>query len=98
VRILLAHQPAEEVIEMAAAAGYDIVLAGHTHGGQIVFHPLGIPLTPSMRETKYYRGHHMVGGMHVVVTRGVGLTLAPVRYHARAEVTTVVLQAAEAGG
>ena len=96
LRILLVHQPAEDVVEAAADAGYDLVLAGHTHGGQIVFHPLGIPLTPSMRETKYYRGHHKVGETHVVVTRGVGLTLAPIRYHARAEVTsmTVVLQAA----
>lgn len=94
VRVLLAHQPAEGVVELAADAGYDIVLAGHTHGGQIVFHPLGFPLTPSMRETKYYAGYHRVGETHVVVTRGVGLTLAPVRYHARAEVTTIVLQAA----
>jgi hypothetical protein len=93
LRILLAHQPAEEVVRIASDAGYDIVLAGHTHGGQIVFHPLGIPLTPSMRETRYYGGHHKVGETQVVVTRGVGLTLAPVRYHARAEVTTVVLGA-----
>jgi len=95
VRILLAHQPAENVVRLAADAGYDIVLAGHTHGGQIVFHPLGFPLTPSMRETRYYRGYHRVGTTHVVVTRGVGLTLAPVRYHARAEVTTLVLRGAE---
>lgn len=92
LKILLAHQPAEEVVEAAAAAGYDLVLAGHTHGGQIVFHPLGVPVTPSMRETRYYSGHRSVGATHVVVTRGVGLTLAPVRYHSRAEVTTVILQ------
>lgn len=96
VKMLLAHQPAEEVVRLAADAGYDLVLAGHTHGGQIVFHVLGLPLTPSMRETDYYRGHHRVGDTHVVVTRGVGLTLAPIRYHARAEVTTVVLQAGAA--
>jgi hypothetical protein len=97
LRILLAHQPAEGVVETAADAGYDIVLAGHTHGGQIVFHPFGFPLTPSMRETKYYAGYHQVGETHVVVTRGVGLTLAPVRYHARAEVTTLVLEAGSRG-
>ncbi len=98
LRILLVHQPAEELVQLAADAGYDLVLAGHTHGGQIVFHPLGMPLTPSMRETKYYRGYHKVGETHVVVTRGVGLTLAPVRYHARAEVTTVTLHAVAPGG
>lgn len=98
LRILLVHQPAEELVQLAADAGYDLVLAGHTHGGQIVFHPLGMPLTPSMRETEYYRGYHRVGETHVVVTRGVGLTLAPVRYHSRAEVTTVTLHAAAPRG
>lgn len=94
LRILLVHQPAEDVVEAAADAGYDLVLAGHTHGGQIVLHPLGIPLTPSMRETRYYAGYQKVGETHVVVTRGVGLTLAPIRYHARAEVTSMTLWAA----
>lgn len=90
-RILLVHQPAEWLIRLAAERGYDLVAAGHTHGGQIVLHPLGIPLTPSMRETQYYTGTFMVGSTAVVVTDGVGLSLAPIRYHARAEVTSIVL-------
>jgi predicted MPP superfamily phosphohydrolase len=92
LRILLSHQPAERVVEQAAAHGYDLILAGHTHGGQVVLHPLGIPLTPSMRETKYYSGVYHVGESTVVVTDGVGLTLAPIRYHAPAEVTSIVLE------
>jgi len=91
LRILLVHQPAEQVVRLAADAGYHLVLAGHTHGGQIVLHPLGIALTPSMLETKYYEGAYKVGSTTVVVTRGVGVTLAPVRYHSGAEVTTLVL-------
>lgn len=95
VKILIAHQPAEFLIEQAAAMGYHLVLAGHTHGGQIVFHPLGIPLTPSMRETEYYTGVHSLGSTSIVVTNGVGLTLAPIRYHAPAEVTTLVLKSSK---
>lgn len=91
VRILIAHQPAERVLESAARRGYDLCLAGHTHGGQIVFHPFGIPLTPSMRETRYYSGVYRIGSMYVVVTNGVGVTLAPIRYHAPAEVTNIIL-------
>ena len=91
LKILLVHQPAEVVIRLAAEQGYNLVLAGHTHGGQIVIHPLGIPFTPSMTETRYYQGVYTVDGTTAVVTRGVGLTLAPVRYHAPAEVTTLVL-------
>jgi len=93
LRILLAHQPAERVIHRAAEAGYHLFLAGHTHGGQIVLHPFGYTVTPSMRETRYYSGLYLVGSMHVVVTNGVGLTLAPIRYHAPAEITNIVLTA-----
>ncbi len=92
VRILLVHQPAEWLIRLASERGYNLVIAGHTHGGQMVFHPLGFPLTPSMRETRYYSGTYRMGSMAIVVTNGVGLTLAPVRYHAPAEVTTIVLR------
>jgi predicted MPP superfamily phosphohydrolase len=91
LRILLMHQPAERVIHRAAQKGYDLILAGHTHGGQIVFHPLGFTLTPSMRETRYYTGVHRVDSATVVVTNGVGISIAPIRYHAPAEVTTIVL-------
>jgi hypothetical protein len=92
LRILLSHQPAEHVVEQAASHGYDLILAGHTHGGQIVLHPLGIPFTPSMRETKFYSGVYRLGESTVVVTNGVGLTLAPIRYHAPAEITSIVLE------
>jgi hypothetical protein len=91
LKILLVHQPAEQVVRLATELGYNLVLAGHTHGGQIVIHPLGIPFTPSMTETRYYQGVYENGGTTVVVTRGVGLTLAPIRYHAPAEVTTLIL-------
>ena len=94
LKILLAHQPREGVATAAARHAYSLFLAGHTHGGQIVLHPFGIPLTPSMRETPFYTGVHTVGPTTVVVTNGVGLTLAPVRYHAPAEVTSMVLRRA----
>jgi predicted MPP superfamily phosphohydrolase len=91
LRVLLVHQPAEWLLQSAAQHGYHLVVAGHTHGGQIVLHPLGIPFTPSMRETPYYSGEYRLGSTGIVVTNGIGLTLAPLRYFAPAEVTTVVL-------
>jgi hypothetical protein len=80
------------VIQSAVAHGVDLLLAGHTHGGQIEFHPLGIPLTASMRETRYYTGVHREDSTTVVVTNGVGISIAPLRYHAPAEVTTIVVR------
>jgi len=91
VKIVLVHQPSEEVMETAAKNGYHLMLAGHTHGGQIVFHPFGIPFTPSQFENRIYSGQGRHNGMQVVITNGIGLTLAPVRYHAPAEITKIRL-------
>jgi predicted MPP superfamily phosphohydrolase len=91
LKLLLVHQPSPEIIEAAARYGYDIVFAGHTHGGQIRFHPFGIEITPSMFETHFYSGIYVYKNLKVVVTNGVGLTFAPIRYAAPAEVTVVYL-------
>lgn len=91
LKILLVHQPRDFLVETAAKHGYHLLLAGHTHGGQIVLHPFYVPVTPSRGETKFYRGQYRYKGMAVVITNGIGLTLAPVRYHAPAEITKLVL-------
>ena len=91
-RILLTHQPSTWLVEMAADRKYDLFLAGHTHGGQIAFPLPGFLLTGSSFETKYVTGFHSVGSMLVSVNNGLGLTLAPIRYHAPAEVTLIVLR------
>ncbi len=91
LKILLVHQPRDFMVETAAEYGYQLLLAGHTHGGQIVPHLFGIPITPSQAETRFYRGRYQYNGLHVVITNGIGLTLAPLRYHAPAEITRIIL-------
>ncbi|NIV71285.1 hypothetical protein GWN26_00870, partial [Candidatus Saccharibacteria bacterium] len=91
LKILLVHQPSPMVIETAQEYGYDLVLAGHTHGGQVVFRPFGFSLTLSQFESIFYTGYHRYKDMPVVVTNGIGLTLAPLRYHAPAEVCKITL-------
>ena len=89
LRILLVHQPAGMVVRLAEEYGYDLLLAGHTHGGQLVFRPFGLTLTPTRLENQFYSGRYQFGRMAVLVTNGVGLTLAPFRYRAPAEVMRV---------
>ncbi|MCB0282651.1 MAG: metallophosphoesterase [Calditrichae bacterium] len=91
LKILLVHQPAEFLVQLAAKYNYDIFLAGHTHGGQIVNHFFGIPYAPSTFETSYYRGYYKLNNMQIIVTTGIGLSLAPMRYHAPAEVVNINL-------
>jgi len=90
--ILLTHQPSTWLVGTAADRKYDLFLAGHTHGGQIVFPLPGFLLTGSSFETKYVTGFHNVGSMLVSINNGLGLTLAPIRYHAPAEITLIVLR------
>jgi uncharacterized protein len=92
VNILLTHQPSEWLVKHAEDNRYDLFLAGHTHGGQIAFPLPGFLLTGSSFETAYVSGFYRVGAMVVSVTNGLGLTLAPVRYNAPAEITLITLR------
>lgn len=94
VHLLLSHQPSDELIQFAQRHGYHLLLAGHTHGGQIVFKPFGIPLNVSQTETRYYSGFFKLGDLFLSVTNGLGLTFAPFRYQAPAEVTLITLRRA----
>ena len=91
LKIVLVHQPAKVVLKMASQYGYQLLLAGHTHGGQFVFHPFGFSLTPSQFENKIYSGYKKYDSLAAVVTNGIGMTLAPLRYGAPAEVTKITL-------
>ena len=71
---------------------YDLFLAGHTHGGQITILFPFVNLTPTLLETKYVKGDFTFDDMNIVVTRGLGMSLAPVRYNSTPEVTLIVLK------
>jgi predicted MPP superfamily phosphohydrolase len=82
--VLLQHSPENE--EQAAAAGVDLMLNGHTHGGQIW--PFHIPVRLFYR---HYAGIHRVGGMTQVVCRGTGHWGPPMRLLAPAEIVRVTI-------
>lgn len=86
-RILLAHQPRSA--PAAAAAGFDLQLSGHTHGGQFwpwnFFVPLQQPFTA---------GLHRLGNLLVYTSRGTGYWGPPKRFGAPSEITVLRLQAA----
>lgn len=90
-KIFITHQPSENLVKFAYDNGYKIFLAGHTHGGQVVFSILGFKVIPSRVETKYVSGYYQLGSMLINVNRGLGFTLAPIRFNAPAEVTLIKL-------
>jgi uncharacterized protein len=92
LKIFLTHQPRENLIKAAQKNQFDLYLAGHTHGGQISLVFPFVQLTPTMIETKYIRGDFWFGGMLAIVTRGLGMSLAPIRYNSVPEITLIVLK------
>ena len=86
LKILLVHQPSQMVINAAAQHGYDLLLAGHTHGGQIIIKPFGFPITPTMFENSFYSGLKYEHGLPVIITSGIGMSIIPLRYRAHAEI------------
>jgi uncharacterized protein len=83
--ILLSHTP--EIYRQAAHAGFRLLLAGHTHGGQICL-PGSIPITldsalPRRFGAGAWKYHDMVGYTSV----GAGSSIIPVRINSRPEIT-----------
>lgn len=91
LKIFLTHQPRQFLIDKAEQENYDLHFAGHTHGGQLSFLFPFVNLSPTLLETKYVRGDFMINEMMVTVTRGLGMSIAPIRYNSTPEITLVVL-------
>ena len=91
-KIFLTHQPRNYLIDEAEKNGYDLYLAGHTHGGQVSFlFPL-IRLTPTLMETPYVKGDFYFDHMLMIVNRGLGMSIAPLRYNSTPEITLITLR------
>ena len=91
LRIFLTHQPREFMIKKAAEKKYDLYLCGHTHGGQVTFLFPFYNLSPTLAETTYMRGDFWFDDMLMIVTRGLGMSLAPVRFNSTPEITLIKL-------
>jgi predicted MPP superfamily phosphohydrolase len=90
--ILLSHTP--EIYRQAAHAGFDFLLSGHTHGGQICL-PGSIPITlgsvlPRNMGSGVWKYHNMVGYTSV----GVGSSIVPIRINCLPEITLHQLRCA----
>ncbi|MBN1425264.1 metallophosphoesterase [Candidatus Fermentibacteria bacterium] len=88
-RILLCHNP--DVFATASAWGLDLVLSGHTHGGQVCLPGIGPLLLPIRADRRLASGTHRVGRTSIHVTRGVGVVAPPVRINCPPEVSRITL-------
>ncbi len=89
VNILLSHNP--DVFPVARAQGYDLTIAGHTHGGQVDVEILHQHLDPARYFTPFVQGLYREGNSSVYVSNGLGTIGVPVRLGAPAEVSVLRL-------
>jgi hypothetical protein len=85
--IVLAHNP--DTKDRLAKQPWDLMLSGHTHGGQVVLPMLGARFVP-IRDKRFVAGLKQWNGRQVYVTRGVG-SIHGVRVNCRPEVTVLDL-------
>jgi hypothetical protein len=90
--ILLSHFP--NVLDRPGAEGFDLVLAGHMHDGQICVPYPGGKLRLAHPSARYTHGIYRRGDTVMHVSPGLGTTFVPFRFCARPEATELVLRAA----
>jgi hypothetical protein len=90
--LLLSHNP--DVLPVAARQGYDLVLSGHTHGGQINIEILDQSISPARFVTPYIHGLYRSGRATGFVTRGIGTIGLPARIGAPPEIPLLRLRKA----
>ncbi len=89
--ILLGHEP-DIAPRIAEYGGVDLMLAGHTHGGQVRLPILPPMFLPDMGR-HYIHGLFQVNGLQLYVNRGLGTVHLPIRFRCPPEITVLTLQA-----
>ncbi len=92
--ILLAHEPDifDRVPERIA-----LTLSGHTHGGQVSLPFIGPPLLALKRHhNTYVQGRYTAGARELVVTAGLGMSIAPIRFGVPPEIVILHLGSPQA--
>jgi len=90
--LLLSHNP--DVFPVAARQGYNLMLAGHTHGGQVSVEILDQAINPARFFTPFVYGLYRRGSAAAYVTRGIGTIGIPARIGAPPEISLLRLRKA----
>ncbi len=85
-KVLLSHNPL--IIGQAAGLGLDLVLSGHTHGGQVRLPVLG----SVYRRRRYTNGWDRLHDTQIYVCRGLGKSIVPFRIGCPPEIAVLQLQ------
>lgn len=90
--ILLAHDPTFWDKQVRRKAPVDLMLSGHTHGGQVGIHFLGVELSVAQVVYKQWAGLYRDGEQYLYVNRGLGTVGPPIRIGIPPEITVLTLR------
>lgn len=91
--ILLSHRP--ELFHVYADNNMDLVLSGHAHGGQFRLPFIGGLIAPHQGLfPQYDGGEYIQSNTHMIVSRGIGNSIIPIRFNNRPEIVLIQLETA----
>ncbi|WP_209585081.1 metallophosphoesterase [Methanobacterium aggregans] len=88
--ILVSHKP--DYFPLANKLKIDLVLAGHTHGGQVTLFGLWAPFYNSRYGQEYVSGIKKSGNSTMIISNGIGTVNVPVRFSAKPQIVVVTLK------
>lgn len=84
--IMLTHSP-DEFYKIPNSV--NLILAGHTHGGQVVLPFVGAILTGSIYKDRFLYGLKELDGKKIITTRGIGVSILPLRFNCPPEIMVI---------
>ncbi len=88
-RIVLAHNP--DTADTGFSSRVDLMVTGHTHGGQVDIPLIGTPVLPVRNKTYSSGLKKSPKGMSVFISRGIGWAVCPVRFNCLPEIAVLEL-------
>jgi len=88
--VAFTHNP--DVFPDLFKARFSLLIAGHTHGGQVKLPVIGRAVVPSKYGERYAIGHVVENNRHLFVTPGIGTSILPVRFGVPPEISYLRLQ------
>ena len=90
-KILLSHRP--EMLSLYSDYEFDVVFSGHAHGGQVRIPLVGGLIAPNQGLfPQYTSGKHILDNTTMIVNRGLGNSIIPLRIFNRPEIVVVTLK------
>lgn len=90
--VLLVHDPTNWDQSIKSKTDVELMLSGHTHGGQMGLEVFGEIVTPARIKYKQFAGLYQYGDQYLYINRGLGTTGPPIRVGVNPEITLLTLR------